>query len=427
MTTGIHEWWGLRIRIPDDFEPEPSRLSERVALGLLLGSLVEIIWLAALLMPGGLAASVRNVFLVPLGLTLVPALLLAFSPRILLDLIGAGPMLALSRESGRLKRWDLYSATVSVFLAVGAARLLVEPIRPTLVILLVDIGGASLCLALLQPRLDFTTRRWKPTFPKWLWGEGSTEGVIGPDPGASPVYNVAIPDGSSLPIGIVIPDDVLVSLRKANRGTGGTLYQSDAPAVVLMNHPPAEGVGRNDLRRLCLQLASIAEARSLTPYASANMVLGFVQDAIRYEFDEVSTKDFEGGPFKEYGRFPLETVHDSVGDCECSAILCASLLAHLGIETALIFVVIEDPVDGTTHHAAVGLAADVGLLTGEAAAAGFETIAATDGSGRPYLYGETAVDGMRIAFGDVPSGWKAFMKVEAVVPIPTFQGGAAAN
>jgi hypothetical protein len=169
---------------------------------------------------------------------------------------------------------------------------------------------------------------------------------------------------------------------------------------------------------MCRQIVSICRKHKLTPLQTANAALNFVQLAIKYAFDEDSTKDFSGGPFKEYGRFPVETMHDSVGDCECTGILCASLLAYLGFKSALLFISIKDSTTGElTYHVATGLDAEGALLAEPGVADAFDYIGATDGSGRRYLYGETAIDDSTMAFGSIPPEWKDWIAVRRVEPI----------
>ena len=410
--------WGLRVRIPPDYEPEPLRRSERAIVGFLVSVALELAWLGYLALASPSFSDPRAIFLVPFALTAVPLTLALGLPGSVVRLCGIEALLALSRESGGLRRWDRSISLLSVVILGSAIYYVSEPFRPSLVLLAVDALAASFCLAVLQPRVDFTTRRWEPKFPSWILKPAEAGAIVGPDPGAAPVYDLTLSDGTRYPIGVAIPGDVLERLRKANRDAEGRLFRNDLFAAILADRDPVDGVGRDELLRLCAQLASVAAERALTPFACANLVLGFVQDAIRYEYDEDSTTELEAGPFDEYGRFALETVHDRVGDCDCTSILCAALLTYLGFSTAFILLRLDDPEDGVTHHVAVGLAADDALLAGVGAADGFDTALASDGSGRRYLYGETAVDGMRVAFGDLPSEWRRIMKVEAVLPIP---------
>ena len=47
---------------------------------------------------------------------------------------------------------------------------------------------------------------------------------------------------------------------------------------------------------------------------------------------------------------------------------------------------------------------------------GLDIVAATDGSGKRYLYGETAMEGATLPFGCIPADWSG-LKVEKTVPI----------
>lgn len=62
-------------------------------------------------------------------------------------------------------------------------------------------------------------------------------------------------------------------------------------------------------------------------------VLSMVQEAIPYSYDKDSAPHHE----VEYPRYPIETLYDSTGDCECKTFLASSLLTVLGYQTALLF------------------------------------------------------------------------------------------
>ena len=62
-------------------------------------------------------------------------------------------------------------------------------------------------------------------------------------------------------------------------------------------------------------------------------VLSMVQESIPYSYDEDSAPNNE----VEYPRYPIETLYDSTGDCECKTFLTSSLLTLLGYQTALLF------------------------------------------------------------------------------------------
>ncbi len=74
-------------------------------------------------------------------------------------------------------------------------------------------------------------------------------------------------------------------------------------------------------------------------YDQANFVLAFVQ-SIPY------SSDFNTTGHEEYPRFPIETLVDQTGDCDCKAILYATLILTLGDGAVFI---------NPTDHLAVGI------------------------------------------------------------------------
>lgn len=160
---------------------------------------------------------------------------------------------------------------------------------------------------------------------------------------------------------------------------------------MLMDCPPVEHAGRQEILRLCAQILSIARKHQWPLTACANMVRAFVQEAISYKFDRESTADFPGGPYPEYGRFAVETLHDQVGDCECTSLLCASLLSYMGFHVALLWVAVDST---AVNHVAVGLEA-----APDTPVEGLDCVPAKDDSGKRYLYGETALDGSTSLLG----------------------------
>ena len=212
-----------------------------------------------------------------------------------------------------------------------------------------------------------------------------------------------------------IASELLQRLREINAAAHGQLYASEPLAVTLMDRDPANGVGRDEVLRFTAQIFSAARKHSLTRLQFANAVLVFVQRAIRYQFDKDSTAQFVGGPFQDYGRFAVETLHDQVGDCECTSLLCATLLAYLGFETALLWVLVPQGGSPTANHMAVGVEISE-VLRESAATSGLDIVEATDGSGKRYLYGETAIDGAILPFGCIPVDWSG-LKVEKTVSV----------
>jgi hypothetical protein len=363
---------------------------------------------------------------VPLLLVLPTLLSFLFVRGAVADALRISPWLIMSREKGAIAAWDVAGLTLGVAVALASLVHLGRGYGLTCLLLAVDIALFHALLGRFQECTDFTKRRWGFSLPDWLTGlSENPDEVIAPDADAAPVYKFLAPDGTAYKVGIRITPEVLAALRKINADAVGALYQESPEAVTLEDRPPAAGIGQDELLRMCRQIASICRRHKLTPLQIANAVLSFVQLAITYAFDEDSTKGFAGGPFEEYGRFPVETIHDTVGDCECTGILCASLLAYLGFKSALLFVTINDSATGApAYHVAAGLDAEGALLVEPGVADAFDYIVSTDGSGRRYLYGETAIDDSTMAFGSIPPQWKEMLSVRRVIPI---QAQAAVN
>ncbi|MCW5968927.1 MAG: hypothetical protein KIT57_10465 [Blastocatellales bacterium] len=78
-----------------------------------------------------------------------------------------------------------------------------------------------------------------------------------------------------------------------------------------------------------------SKREEMTVYEEANNVLQFVQnESIPYRLDEESQSPQVRGR-KDYFRYPIETIFDQEGDCDCKAILAASIFAGMGFRPIL--------------------------------------------------------------------------------------------
>lgn len=84
-----------------------------------------------------------------------------------------------------------------------------------------------------------------------------------------------------------------------------------------------------DVHRLVAEIAGLLEKRDARCVARLDTLLQFV-----HQFQYISDEDSKGG---EYARFPIETLYDEEGDCDCFAILAAALFKLHGYSAALIF------------------------------------------------------------------------------------------
>src|SRR5690606_27041196 len=76
-------------------------------------------------------------------------------------------------------------------------------------------------------------------------------------------------------------------------------------------------------------LVEYAQTEFLSNYEIANISLSFVHEqCIRYQYDHESKNTLE------YFRFPIETIYDTVGDCDCKAILASAIFKALGYDVA---------------------------------------------------------------------------------------------
>lgn len=426
MNSQMLDWWGFRIQAPPGTELEPIKLVERVIISLVLASSFELFWLAFLILWPG---SAMPLLPISLGLALLPILVFLIIPGSVLDRLIVGYLLALSRIRGSLAAWDWFVAGLA-----GLSLVLVPMRAPHLLVpstCLFGITFLACLLMLIQPRVTLSLRTWDVNLPEWLEVEGEgREGasrILAPPEQANVCYTFDM-DAESYPLGTLLPDSILEELRALNRdshGRPGVLYQENAAAATLQDRLPINGKGQQELMEIARQIASIAKEHRLSRLRLANAVLMFIQKAIRYEYDRDSTGDHPGGPFDEYGRLPMETLHDGVGDCECTAILCAGLLAYLGFDVAHIQVSMKDRTSqNTSYHLAVGLNAEgifspsEGLLDGM----GYleDPNCLKTGNRRKYLYGETAIDGETMAFGFFPKEWvrEKLVVIEEIVPIP---------
>jgi len=416
MNDGVYSWWGFRIRVPLDYTPKPVTRGESLAFAAVLCSLATAVWAGGSIATRDLSWTASIAVPIVVALAIMP---LAFLPGRALERSGVAAWMILSREKGAMRKMDRWLLLSSLVFAGLSLFRMHRPTGPAVLCMLLELALAAVLLS-AQETVSSVRKRWPIEIPDWLKGrlqikdedrERDIEDTIAPESGAMPVYHFKAAEDQVYPVGVVISDDLVTALRRLNRENGGYLYQKQPQAAVLADREPAENLGRDQIERLCAQVLSIARKHRLNRLALANAVLAFVQTEIPYGFDRDTTAAFEGGPFVEYGRMPVESLHDSVGDCECTSILCASLLAYLGYETALLSVVLT-----AGNHMAVGLLDSVLPAGG---GDGLDIVESKDGQGKRYLYGETALDGCNLPFGAIPAEWKEGLKIEKIDVIGT--------
>lgn len=426
------DWWGFRLRFPLDYNPKPVTRVELLAFFTMLSAGCIAIWfLFSLIAWPDMKLSFLDIA-APSGITVFFLVLGLFIPRFVSDRMGISTLMILARESGRTRRWDIgisFLAVISITLGVAFR----QPHWVVWVFAAFSFLVGAILLGFFQERIDFSKRRkeWKP--PPWLLKEEQNdqdkENELQQDDGEEEPseideskeqdgnerhqFQLHVKEKGTHSLSVKIPLSVLEQLRIINTSWDppGELFLKNMQSLVLMDRPPARDIGRIEVQDLCSQIFRIAEQYQLTRPQLATLVLNFVQEAIEYQLDKSSTCAFPGGPYEEYGRFALETLNDRVGDCECTALLALSLLAYLGFEVALLLIEFDDG----GYHAAVGLCIDDLYLNEEYRNA--LNLLSTTYNGKSYLYGETAIDGMTMGFGDLPAEWVGKMRIQNVMPV----------
>jgi predicted transglutaminase-like cysteine proteinase len=203
-------------------------------------------------------------------------------------------------------------------------------------------------------------------------------------------------------IGVQCSPDTVRQMALFLASNGGAFYQKDKyqGTVKMIDHLSGclPGVGAIEMKRLAAQIMTRAKFARWTRYRLAEAILHFVQRAIVY------AKDLETTGHKEYGRFPLQTLLDGRGDCECTSILCCALLSHTGFKSALV----SGNAAGGSGHVMVALQPPA-----DAPAVVVSEFTSSPGS---WLYGETALDGGSLSWQ--PDYSANLETVELIVPIP---------
>lgn len=84
-----------------------------------------------------------------------------------------------------------------------------------------------------------------------------------------------------------------------------------------------------EVQQVIAYLTDTADENYLSNFELSRIVLSFAQEqCIKY----IRDKDSKGS---EYFRFPIETVYDQEGDCDCKAILACACFRALGYDVAL--------------------------------------------------------------------------------------------
>lgn len=148
-----------------------------------------------------------------------------------------------------------------------------------------------------------------------------------------------------------------------------------------------EKTDERHLRRINHYIAIQAYEAGLNGLDIMQFILDFVQEPnIRYHLDEES---HETGGIPEYARFPVETLYDKRGDCDCKAVLAAALFRNAGYKVAYVT---------SRSHAAIAVACPKEWFRyyNTRSLFGNDKKALIDKDGLYYYFCETTSDSFRI-------------------------------
>lgn len=149
-------------------------------------------------------------------------------------------------------------------------------------------------------------------------------------------YGIGLADATRYAVDIPINERLYDEMRLRNPGYDRS---SKNPYFKLV-------VGGITGEVICVARELLAiSSRGLGRYDEICLAASFVQQVIEYATDD-ATKG------REYFRYPIETLYEGVGDCDCKAVLLAAVLTALGHDV----VVLE-----TATHVALGIGGAAGL------------------------------------------------------------------
>jgi hypothetical protein len=139
-------------------------------------------------------------------------------------------------------------------------------------------------------------------------------------------------------------------------------------------------IDNSKVKQLISHIAFLSDKNSLSLFESTQLVLDFVQEPnIQYALD-ADCEEIDN--IEEYARFPMETLYDKRGDCDCKAVLAAALFISAGVPVLFL---------ASHNHAAIAVNIPIEHFSHNTEGAAFITF-----KGKPYYYCETTGDGWKI-------------------------------
>lgn len=194
--------------------------------------------------------------------------------------------------------------------------------------------------------------------------------------------------GTNFTLNMEIPRSLYDSYKSKTR------ISTLSPSVysLYVSHPDDDEY----ILRIADAIKSMSQAKGFTADQYSKSIIQFVR-SITY------STDIETTAFDEYPKYPIETLVDSKGDCEDSAILLASIMQVGGFSPVLL---ITKP-SVIPGHAAVGVAGE-----------GSPDLVYYQYEGKKYTYIESTSSNLGI--GQIPKPFKADdFQVVALQPLPS--------
>lgn len=91
------------------------------------------------------------------------------------------------------------------------------------------------------------------------------------------------------------------------------------------------------IEQVLSKVLEIARIENLSRYDTVQLILSFCQPPnFQWIGDDLCAEINQGNTIKEYFRFPVETMYDKRGDCDCTAMMGFMLFKMAGVPTALL-------------------------------------------------------------------------------------------
>lgn len=107
------------------------------------------------------------------------------------------------------------------------------------------------------------------------------------------------------------------------------------------------------IQQILIKVNEIARTKNLSKYDTMQLILSFCQKPnfewiMDYDCEEIN----QNHTITDYFRFPIETIYDKRGDCDCTALMGFMLFKKAGVPVAYLLMIGDD---GISKHAALAI------------------------------------------------------------------------